>query len=197
MKHYGIGDRMKNDDFIKNIKLVDGRSFNYVNNKTTANKNNLHQNLDFNELTKVESNGSVTVSYPDSTNKKGADKNFEHVLPTILPTINLRHIIQGDRILLNHPKGDVLTDIIIDNKNLNTEDLDKLRTYLDITPGSTYSKDAANIATETFVELFGGNDYSFFSEILDPASEQCDMINQNVEITMVYCYLKEEPIYIT
>ena len=192
-EHYGIGDRKQNDDFIKNIKLKDGRSFVYVNNKTTANKNNLHQNLDFNELGKVESNGKVTVSYPDSRNQ--ADKQFEHDLPTILQTMNLDDIIKGETIMDLHPKGDILMDIIInDKKNI---DVNKLQEYLQITPGSTYSKDAANIATETFVELFGGNDYSFFSEILDPASEQSDMINKNVEITMVYCYLKEVPIYIT
>ena len=159
-KHYGIGDRESNDDFIKNITLEDGRSFDYVNNRTTANKNNLHQNLDFNELGKVESNGDVTVSYPNSSNQ--ADKNFKHKLPTILQTMNLDDIIKGETIIDDHPDGDILMDIIINDKT--NIDVNKLQEYLQITPGSTYSKDAANIATETFVELFGGNDYSFFSE---------------------------------
>ena len=199
-EHYGIGDRNNNNDFLKNITLAneDGNkgeeSYHYANNKTTANKNNLHQNLDFNGLTTLESNAYVKVIYPDSNN---IDTQFEHVLPTILPTINLRYIDEGETIIDNHPKGDILTDIIIDNKNLDAKDLTKLRNYLNITEGSTYSKDAANIATDKFIGLFGGNDYSFFSEILDPASEQCDMINKNTQITMVYCYLNEEPIYIT
>ena len=87
-------------------------------------------------------------------------------------------------------------DIIINDKT--NIDLKKLRDYLGIQEGkpTTYSKDAANIATEHFVTLFNGNDYSF-SEILDPASEQSDMVNENVQITMLYCYLNEEPIYIT
>ena len=189
--HYGIGDRNNNNDFLKIINNVT-----YVNNKTSSNKNNLHQNLDFNELTTLESSGSVIVQYPEYPGPNRPNNTFEHILPTILPTMNLNDDIgENETIFDEHPEGDILMDIIIDDKaNI---DLNKLRNYLMITPGSTYSKDTANIATEKFTELFGGHDFSFFSEILDPASEQSDMINKNVEITMVYCYLKQQPIYIT
>ena len=190
--HYGIGDRTTNNDFLKKINNVT-----VVNNKTTSNKNNLHQNLDFNELTTLQSSGNVFIQYPEYPGPGGKKNNaFEHILPTILPTMNLNDDIgENETIFDEHPEGDILMDIIIDDKT--KIDLNKLRNYLMITPGSTYSKDAANIATEKFTELFGGHDFSFFSEILDPASEQSDMINKNVEITMVYCYLKQQPIYIT
>ncbi len=189
--HYGIGDRNNNNDFLKIINNVTN-----VNNKTTSNKNNLHQNLDFNELTTLESSGRVVIQYPEYPGPQRPNNTFEHNLPTILPTMNLNDDIdENETIFDEHPKGDILMDIIIDDKT--KIDLNKLRNYLMITPGSTYSKDAANIATEKFTELFGGHDFSFFSEILDPASEQSDMINKNVEITMVYCYLKQQPIYIT
>ena len=89
---------------------------------------------------------------------------------------------ENETIFDEHPEGDILMDIIIDDKA--SIDLNKLRNYLMITPGSTYSKDAANIATEKFTELFGGHGFSFFSEILDPASEQSDMINKNVAIAI-------------
>ena len=188
--HYGIGDRNDNNDFLKIINNVTN-----VNNKTTSNKNNLHQNLDFNELTTLQSSGNVFIQYPEYPGPSGKNNAFEHILPDILPTMNLNDIDENETIFDEHPKGDILMDIIIDDKT--KIDLNKLRNYLMITPGSTYSKDAANIATEKFTELFGGHDFSFFSEILDPASEQSDMINKNVEITMVYCYLKQQPIYIT
>ena len=58
----------------------------------------------------MESNGYVKVTYPD-LNKN--DTDFEHVLPTILPTMNLDDIIEGETITDLHPKGDILMDIII------------------------------------------------------------------------------------
>ena len=154
--HYGIGDRNDNNDFLKIINNVTN-----VNNKTTSNKNNLHQNLDFNELTTLESSGRVVIQYPEYPGPQRPNNTFEHNLPTILPTMNLNDDIdENETILDEHPKGDILMDIIIDDKT--KIDLNKLRNYLMITPGSTYSKDAANIATEKFTELFGGHDFSFF-----------------------------------
>lgn len=193
--HFGIGTRNADDEFLKYIDdPVTGR---FVNNKTTSTKDVLHETVDFEDLIPgLYDNKPLTVSFPDRT---GTTVGFTHILPTILPEINLADILAGENLLDKYPASDLLVDIIVENKH----DLDdatklaKLRTYLGITQRD-YSKDAANINTGVFVNLFGKNDLSFFKEILDPASEQSDIVNANVRITILFCYINgDRPIYIT
>ena len=193
--HFGIGTRNADDEFLKYIDdPVAGR---FVNNKTTSTKDVLHETVDFEELIPgVYDNKPLTVSYPDPT---GTNQGFTHFLPTILPEINLADILAGENLLDKYPAGDLLVEIIINNKHDldDTTMLAKLRTYLGINKRD-YSKDAANINTNVFVNLFGKNDLSFFKEILDPASEQSDIVDENVRITILFCYINgNTPIYIT
>ena len=193
--HFGIGTRNADDEFLKYIDdPVAGR---FVNNKTTSTKDVLHETVDFEELIPgLYDNKPLTVSYPDQNR---TIVGFTHILPTILPEINLADIPPGENLLDKYPAGDLLIDIIINNKH-HLEDattLAKLQTYLGITKRN-YSKDAANINTQVFVNLFGKNDLSFFKEILDPASEQSDIVDENVRITILFCYINgNTPIYIT
>jgi hypothetical protein len=194
--HFGIGTRNADDEFLKYIDdPVAGR---FVNNKTTSTKDVLHETVDFEELIPgLYDNKPLTVSYPDPTER--TNQGFTHFLPTILPEINLADILAGENLLDKYPAGDLLIDIIVNDK-LELEvatKLDKLRTYLGINQRD-YSKDAANINTQVFVNLFRKNDLSFFKEILDPASEQSDIVNENVRITILFCYINgNTPIYIT
>ena len=193
--HFGIGTRNAGDEFLKYIDdPVAGR---FVNNKTTSTKDVLHETVDFEELIPgFYDNKQVTVSYPDPN---GTNQGFTHFLPTILPEINLADILAGENLLDKYPAGDLLVDIIINSKHDldDTTMLAKLRTHLGINKRD-YSKDAANINTNVFVNLFGKNDLSFFKEILDPASEQSDIVDENVRITILFCYINgNTPIYIT
>lgn len=193
--HFGIGTRNADDEFLKYIDdPVAGR---FVNNKTTSTKDVLHETVDFEELIPgFYDNKPLTVSYPDPN---GTNQGFTHFLPTILPEINLADILAGENLLDKYPAGDLLVDIIINSKHDldDTTMLAKLRTYLGINKRD-YSKDAANINTNVFVNLFGKNDLSFFKEILDPASEQSDIVDENVRITILFCYINgNTPIYIT
>jgi len=206
--HFGIGTRTDPNEFKKFVSLSTGNTV-LVNNKTTSSKDVLHETVDFEELIPgLHDNATVTVSFPHPTahGNVESDQRFTHILPTILPEINLADIPPGENLLVKYPAGDLLLDIIVNDKHglADPTTLAKLRTYLGITKRN-YSKDAANINTQVFVDLFDKYDLSFFKEILDPASEQSDIVDENVRITILFCYIKvnentlngNTPIYIT
>jgi hypothetical protein len=199
--HFGIGTRTDPNEFKKFVSLSTGNTV-LVNNKTTSSKDVLHETVDFEELIPgLHDNATVTVSFPHPTahGNVESDQQFTHILPTILPEINLADIPPGENLLVKYPAGDLLLDIIVNDKHGLADDatLAKLRTYLGITKRN-YSKDAANINTQVFVDLFDKYDLSFFKEILDPASEQSDIVDEDVRITILFCYINgNTPIYIT
>lgn len=160
---------------------------------TTSNRNTLHEVLDFEFLYPYDSNLPITVTFPDSKTNK--IEKFKHSTPTIVEDVRLDNIENES---IDTQVGDILVNII-GNKDMFKDKAIAVRNFLGIPDYiNTYSKDAANISTETFQAIFNnGIDYSYFSEILDPASEQTDLLPANVKLTLLYCYIKGEPVYIS
>jgi hypothetical protein len=202
-EHFGIGTRNDAQEFKKTVATIPPTLL--VNNKTTSSKDVLHETVDFELLSPgFHDNQDVTVSFPDPANSANtaSDKTYTHRLPTILPEINLNDITANENLLVTYPAGDLLVDIIVNDKH-ELDDaagiaLTRLRTYLGVIAPRAYSKDAANINTQVFVNLFGQADTSYFKDILDPASEQSTIIQGHVRMTILFCYIDgNTPIYIT
>lgn len=180
---YGIGsDEFRKDGLETTAKTL-----------TTSNRNTLHEVLDFEFLYPYDSNLPITVTFPNS--ETNTPQNFQHDAPTIVKDVMLDNI-ENERI--DTQVGDILVTIF-GHKDMFMQKADAVKNFLGIPDSiNTYSKDAANISTETFQAIFNdGIDYSYFSEILDPASEQTDMLPANVKLTLLFCYIKGEPVYIS
>ena len=131
-------------------------------------------------------------------------ESFEHTAPTILSVPLKLEKLEKESIYKKYPKGDVLFKIA-GKKEEFSGNVEKLRSFLDVGQGIYYSKDAANIKTEVFKDLFMKNnkdtDTSFFSELLDPATESSPLAKKNVQITLLYSHFKVEgtvvPLYVS
>jgi len=195
-KQYGIGTQKVQHEF---YKLINGSEYTF--SKTTSSIKDLHENLDHQEILLEDSEGITEIHYP---NTKNNDTTFTYNLPKLLETYNINDL-PTTSILEEYPEGDLLLYIIGDKNQFHDKASD-IKTFLGINDDTdTYSKDSANISTETFQKIFmptGSTDtiydYAFFSEILDPSSEQTDIITtNNVNISMLYCMIDETPVYIT
>jgi hypothetical protein len=193
---YGIGTIGKGDDFTKDIN-----NERYASTKTTASRNTLHEILDHEEIWLQDSAGTTVITYPDTT---GTNTTFTYTLPKLLGTYHLTDL-PSKSILEEYPEGDLLLDII-GNKTDFFNKASVIKDFLGINDDTdTYSKDSANIPTTTFQEIFKPTmptdevyDYSFFSEILDPSSEQSDILTTHrVQLTLLYCMIDNMPAYIT
>ncbi len=175
-----------NGDFIK-----DGPGAKITS--TTSAANTVHKILNFNDVYPYDSNLPITVTFPDSKTNK--IEEFQHSTPTIVEDVMLDNIENES---IDTQVGDILVNII-GHKNMFMQKAEAVRKFLGIPDYiNTYSKDAANISTETFQAIFNnGIDYSYFSEILDGASEQSDMLPANIKLTLLYCYIQGEPVYIS
>lgn len=120
-------------------------------------------------------------------------ESFTHTAPTILSVPIKLEKLEKESIYKKYPKGDVLLKIA-GKKEEFSENVQKLRSFLDVGQGIYYSKDAANIKTEVFKDLFQKNnkdtDTSFFSELLDPATESSPLAKKNVQITLLYSHFR-------
>jgi hypothetical protein len=194
---YGVGTESTN---MKKFSVIGVDSTKLAICKTTASRNTLHEILDYEWLWDEISD---TVAHVEI----GQDNiSFDHKFPKFLPDIQLADITNDTPpVLTTRPEGDILFSIIGHKDRENTGFSDstaKIRKFLGI-QGSAYTKDAANIVTTTFQKIFSENneadvaDGTFFSEILDPAPEQADITNANVQITLLYCYVSNTPVYIT
>jgi len=195
---YGIGATTNAHEFNKMIENAE-----YAFTKTTASRNTLHEILDNEEILLQDSEGVTVIHYPNTNNE---DNTFTYNLPKLLGTYDL-NTLPTTSILEEHPEGDVLLDII-GNKNAFHNNASGIKTFLGINDDTdTYSKDSANIPTKTFQQIFKPTtthiddtvyDYSFFSEILDPSSEQTAIkTTHTVQLTMLYCMINKKPVYIT
>ena len=164
-----------------------------ANTITTSTRNTLHEVLDFECLYPYDSNQLITVTFPDSNTN--TIQQFQHNMPTIVEDVMLDNIENES---IDTQVGDILVNII-GHKTMFIQKAEEVKKFLGIPDYiNTYSKDAANISTDTFRAIFNnGIDYSYFSEILDPATEQTDMLPANVKLTLLYCYIKGEPVYIS
>ena len=207
---YGIGTINDTHEFRKKINKTE-----YAFTKTTASRNTLHKILNHEQIKLIDSEGSTTITYPNMTN---TDTEFTYILPKLLGTYELNKLPKlleeypkGDlptgSILGEYPEGDLLLDIT-GNKDDFFNNAPIIKKFLGISEDTdTYLKDSANIPTTTFQEIFKPNtmdendiiyDYSFFSEILDPSSEQTEIIDDiAVQLTLLYCMINTEPVYIT
>ena len=193
---YGIGTRKRKDEF---YKTVNGNQYTFT--KTTAGPNTLHENVDYVKINLIDSEGDTNVYYPDN---KGNIPMFTYKLPKLLETYDV-NTLPATSILEEHPEGDLLLEITGHKKDFDANTRN-IKTFLGINDETdTYSKDSANIDTKTFQKIFRPTgttdlvyDYSFFSEILDPSSEQSNIITtHDVQLTMLYCMIEEKPVYIT
>jgi len=196
-EQYGIGTTKTNAHEFN--KIVNNGEYAFT--KTIASRNTLHEILDHEELWLQDSEGEANIHYP---NMNEEDTIFTYILPKLLETYDVTKL-PTTSILQEYPEGDVLLDIIGNKTDFN-KNASAIKTFLGINDNTdTYSKDSANIPTETFRQIFTSTgsttraiDFSFFSEILDPSSEQSDIITtHNVQLTMLYCMIDKTPVYIT
>jgi len=203
---YGIGTINDTHEFRKEINKTE-----YAFTTTTASRNTLHKILNHEQIKLIDSEGSTTITYPNMTNKD--TEFFTYNLPKLLGTYELNQLLEenpeGDLptgpILEEYPEGDLLLDIT-GNKDDFFNKAPIIKKFLGIHDDTdTYLKDSANIPTTTFQKIFKPNtmddivyDYSFFSEILDPSSEQTEILDDTaVQLTLLYCMINTEPVYIT
>lgn len=182
----------------KGVFIKEGAFTAKANTNTTTNtgRNTLHKILDFERIFSSDSRLPITVTFPDAITS--ADSTFAHTFPTVHGDVKLENI---GTTTIDTQVGDILVNII-GHKEKFMEKAAEVKTFLGIDT-TTYSKDAANISTDTFRTIFQkddgelGIDFSYFSEVLDPASEQTDMNPANVKLTLLYCYINGSPVYIT
>ena len=182
----------------KGVFIKEGAFTAKANTNTTTNtgRNTLHKILDFERIFSSDSRLPITVTFPDAITS--AESTFAHTFPTVHGDVKLENI---GTTTIDTQVGDILINII-GHKEKFMEKAAEVKTFLGIDT-NTYSKDAANISTNTFRTIFQkddgelGIDYSYFSEIMDPASEQTDMNPANVKLTLLYCYINGSPVYIT
>lgn len=194
LKFFGINSGKNN--FSKNVIDENGKIIPLKITNTTSSRNTLHTILNYSDYSYTHSALQAVI--------KENKNNFKQKLPTFLPDILLENINHTTTsIVKDYPEGDILFNII-GNKNDFQLKADILREYLGIDIDTQYVKDSANIPTQVFQNIFKkqdgsiGTDYSYFSEILDPSSEQSDMKNDSVQITLLYTYLDDsKPLYIT
>ena len=201
-EQYGIGTTTgKGNDFTKHDFTKHINNEIYASTKTTSSRNTLHEILDHEEIWLQDSAGTTVITYPDTT---GTNTTFNYTLPKLLGIYDVNSL-PTESILKEYPEGDLLLDIT-GNKDDFFNNASKIKNFLGINDDTdTYLKDSANIPTTTFQEIFKPTgytdalfDYSFFSEILDPSSEQSDIITtHDVQLTMLYCMINEIPVYIT
>lgn len=182
----------------KGVFIKEGAFTTKANTNTTTNtgRNTLHKILDFERIFSSDSRLPITVTFPDAITS--ADSTFAHTFPTVHGDVKLENI---GTTTIDTQVGDILVNII-GHKEKFMEKAAEVKTFLGIDT-TTYSKDAANLSTDTFRTIFQkddgelGIDFSYFSEVLDPASEQTDMNPANVKLTLLYCYINGSPVYIT
>lgn len=182
----------------KGVFIKEGAFTTKANTNTTTNtgRNTLHKILDFERIFSSDSRLPITVTFPDAITS--ADSTFAHTFPTVHGDVKLENI---GTTTIDTQVGDILVNII-GHKEKFMEKAAEVKTFLGIDT-TTYSKDAANLSTDTFRTIFQkddgelGIDFSYFSEVLDPASEQTDMNPANVNLTLLYCYINGSPVYIT
>lgn len=158
----------------------------------------LHELVQFEDKDSEQELKIVTGS--DTT----GSESFTHIAPTILSVPIKLEKLEKESIYKKYPKGDVLLKIV-GKKEEFSENVQKLRSFLDVEQGIYYSKDAANIKTEVFKDLFQKNnkdtDTSFFSELLDPATESSPLAKKNVQITLLYSHFRVKgmvvPLYVS
>lgn len=167
-----------------------------TNTNTNAGRNSLHKVLDFERIFSSDSKIPITVTFPDAN--ISSDSTFTHTFPTVHGDVKLENI---GTTTIDTQVGDILVNII-GHKEKFMEKAAEVKKFLGIGT-TTYSKDAANLSTDTFRTIFQndngelGIDFSYFSEVLDPASEQTDMNPANVNLTLLYCYINGSPVYIS
>ena len=182
----------------KGVFIREGAFTAKANTNTTTNtgRNTLHKILDFERIFSSDSRLPITVTFPDAITS--AESTFAHTFPTVHGDVKLENI---GTTTIDTQVGDILINII-GHKEEFMEKAAEVKTFLGIDT-TTYSKDAANLSTDTFRTIFQkddgelGIDFSYFSEVLDPASEQTDMNPANVKLTLLYCYIQGKPVYIT
>ena len=187
-EQYKIGD----GDFKKN-----GFKNNKTNKSTNtkSGKDTLHEILAFKDMNIHDSGLPITVTFPDAnTDTPGT---FKHTLPTVLGNIKLENI---GTTTIDTQIGDILVNII-GHKEKFMEKAPEIKTFLGIDT-DTYSKDVTNTSSYIFQTIFKkngelGKAFSYFSEILDPAKEKKVMKPDNVQLTLLYCYIQGNPVYIT